>query len=598
MGMPLKKTVSCRIKPPPGEFPPAFAFTTGYLCLNRCNQVLEVLFIKILAPDHRISSLDMNSINHASSNKLFNRKTFFWIGFPAVVIGVALQLPMYINASDMGYRLVGMPMSTSMSVGMGLVLVGLFASLYSFIPPAAARVQSNYILEVRALDDAKINLTHVGLLFIMALAITLDVMKPTILSFVVPGVAREYGLKSPINPHGTIPVALLPLSGITGTVLGSFLWGWLGDKIGRKSSILMAGLTFIATSSCGSMPSYWMNCMMCLIMGFGVGGMLPIIFTIIAESIPARHRGWLMVLLGGDVAGAYIISSALASWLVPHYSWRILWLIGFPTGFLLILLNRWIPESPRYLISRGRLNEAQEVMKRFGAVVVKGQPLSDAVDTKIRDQFKQLFRAPFSGITAILAILALGGGFVEFGFELWIPSNLQHLGLSEAGSFQLLRNAALIGFPLNFVISWMYGFWSSTRTIILLTLLTAVSMLGFLFAGNSILHHRVLLYILLIIPIWGISSVISVLSAYAAEIYPTRIRSRGSGLIAGFSKFGGVLVIAIVVAAIAPPSIAMTALIGAIPLIFAAIAIIFFGIETRKRQLEEITAEEFQAIEN
>ena len=536
----------------------------------------------------------MNSTKQGQNNKLFRRKTLFWIGFPAVVIGVALQLPMYIDASDMGYRLAGMQMSTSMNLGMGLVVAGLFAALYSFIPPGGARRQSVYVLEVRALDDAPINLTHIGLLFIMALAITLDVMKPTILSFVVPGVAREYGLKSPVNPHGIIPVAFLPLSGITGTVLGSFLWGWLGDRIGRRASILMAGLTFIATSSCGSMPSFWMNCMMCLVMGFGVGGMLPIIFTIIAESIPAKHRGWLMVLLGGDVAGAYIISSALASWLVPHYSWRILWLIGFPTGFLLILLNRWIPESPRYLISQGRMKEAEDVMKRFGAVAVKEQPRTDTADTNIRDQFKQLFRFPFSGITATLAILALGGGFVEFGFELWIPSNLQHLGLSEAGSYQLLRNAALIGFPLNFVIAWMYGFWSSTRTIILLTLLTAVSMLGFLFVGNAIVHHRGLLYILLIIPIWGISSVISVLSAYAAEIYPTKIRSRGSGLIAGFSKFGGVLVIAIVVAAIAPPSIAMTALIGAIPLLFAAVAILFFGIETRKRQLEEITAEEFR----
>lgn len=532
-------------------------------------------------------------LNRSNGKINFRSKGAFWIGFIAVALGVGLQLPMYINSASMGYRLVGMHMSLTMNIGMALVVAGLFTALYGLIPPSSAREHSGYNLKIKALDDAPINWTHIGLLVVMAIAITLDVMKPTILSFVVPGVAREYGLKSPVNPHGTIPVALLPLSGITGTVLGSFLWGWLGDKIGRRSSILMAGLTFIATSSCGSMPSFWMNCMMCLVMGWGVGGMLPIIFTLMAESIPAKHRSWLIVLLGGDIAGAYIISSALASWLVPHYSWRILWLIGFPTGFILLLINRWIPESPRFLLNHGRLKEAQDVMKRFGAVAIKEQVSLPASEANIRDQFRQLFRAPFSGITATMAILALGGGFVQFGFQLWIPSNLQHLGLSEAGSYQLLRNAALIGFPLNFVIAWMYGFWSSKGTIITLTVLTAISMLGFLFAGNSIIHHHVLLYVLLVIPIWGISSVISVLSAYAAEIYPTRIRSRGSGLIAGFSKFGGVLVIAIVVAAIAPPSIAMTALIGAIPLVIAAITIIFFGVETRKRRLEDITAEQF-----
>jgi putative MFS transporter len=531
--------------------------------------------------------------NLRSQTKIvFRNKIAFWIGFLSVSVGVALQLPMYINASGMGYRLVGMHMSTTMDLGMGLVVLGLFTTLYSLIPTTAARETGDYNLKVRALDDAPINWTHVGLLAIMAIAITLDVMKPTILSFVVPGMAREYGLKSPVNPTGTIPVALLPLCGITGTVIGSFLWGWMGDKIGRRSSILMAGITFIATSACGSMPAFWMNCVMCLVMGWGVGGMLPIMFTLMAESIPARHRGWLMVLLGGDIAGAYILTSALASWLVPHYTWRILWLIGFPTGFMLILLNRWIPESPRYLLNHGRLKEAQNVMKRFGAVAIKEKISSNIVDTEIKDRFGQLFRSPFIGITATLAILALGGGFVEFGFELWIPSNLQHLGFTQAGSFQLLRNAALIGFPLNFLVAWMYGFWSSKRTIILLTLLTAASMLGFMFAGNSIIHHHVLLYILLIIPIWGISSVISLLSAYAAEIYPTRIRSRGSGLVAGFTKFGGVLIIALVVVAVAPPSIATTALIGAVPLVLAAIAVFFFGVETRKRQLEEITAEQ------
>ncbi|HVZ97791.1 MAG TPA: MFS transporter [Chitinophagaceae bacterium] len=535
-------------------------------------------------------------MNRPNGRISFRSKGAFWIGFLAVATGVSLQLPMYTNAAAMGYRLAGMHMSTSMYFGMALVIVGLAITLYSLMPPSAMKEHTDYNIKIRALDDAPINKTHVGLLFVMAIAVTLDVMKPTILSFVVPGMAREYGLKSPVNPGGTIPVALLPLSGITGTVIGSFLWGWLGDKIGRRSSILMAGVTFIATSPCGSMPSFWMNCVMCLIMGYGVGGMLPVLFTLMAESIPARHRGWLMVLIGGDIAGAYIITSALASWLVPHYTWRILWLIGFPTGFMLIFLNRWIPESPRYLLNHGRFKEAQKVMKRYGAVAVKEKISSDNFETKIKDQFKQLFRPPFLGLTTTVALLALGGGFVEFGFELWIPSNLQHLGFTSADSFAILRNAALIGFPLNFLVAWSYGSWSSKKTIVLLTILTSLSMLGFLFTGDSVVHHRIWLYVLLVVPIWGISSVISILSAYAAEIYPTRVRSRGSGLVAGFSKFGGVLVIALVVFAVAPPSIAATAIIGAIPLILAALAIIFFGVETRKRQLEEITAEQLSHI--
>ena len=523
---------------------------------------------------------------------MHERNRTFWFGFIAVCVGVALQLPMYLDAAGMGYRLVGMAMSPSMNIGMALVLIGLCTTLYSLVPPATAADESRQHLRVEALDDAPINLTHVGLLLVMAVAITLDVMKPTILSFVVPGMAREYGLKSPVNPSGTIPVALLPLSGITGTVLGSFIWGWMGDRIGRRASILMAGMTFIATSACGSMPAFWMNCMMCLTMGLGVGGMLPIMFTLMAESIPARHRGWLMVLIGGDIVGAYIITSALASWLVPHYNWRILWLIGFPTGFILLLLNRWIPESPRFLLGQGRVLEAERVMQRYGAAVVREPTPVEMPAVAVKDRFAQLFDPRLLGITATVVLLALGSGFVQFGFQLWIPSNLQHLGYSEAGSFALLRNAALIGFPLNFVVAWMYGFWSSRRTLVVLTALTAAAMMAFGVVGNAIVHHQVLLYVLLVVPIWGISSVIAVLSAYAAEIYPTAVRSRGSGLIAGFTKFGGVLIIALVVLAIAPPSIAATSIIGAVPLVFAAVFVLVFGVETRKRALEEITAEQ------
>ena len=532
-----------------------------------------------------------------------SRKTIFWIGCTMVSIGMAMQLPMYFHASNMGYRLVGMRMDFSMIMGMIWMVVGLGITILGLIPEKSHIGLNDQTLQVRALDDVPIRWPHIALLFVMALAMTLDVMKPTILSFVVPGAAIEYGLKSPVNPHGHVPVALLPLCGISGTIMGSFIWGWMSDHMGRRASILMAAVVFIATSACGAMPEFWMNCMMCLIMGFGVGGMLPILFTLMAECIPARHRGWLMVLIGGDIAGAYLITSSLASWLVPHYNWRILWLIGFPTGLLLILLNHWIPESPRFLLLHGRVKEAEKIMKRFGAVAITQQDdksrisMSPQPYTGKHARFKDLFSTPFLGITAAVVLLALGTGFVRFGFQLWIPSNLQELGFSQQRSFAILRNAALIGFPLNFLVAWMYGFWSSKRTIVLLTALTAASMIGFLIFGNHIIQHPILLYALLILPIWGVSAILSVLAAYAAEIYPTAIRSRGSGLISGMTQIAGVLIIALVAFAVAPPSITATALIAALPLVLAAIAMMMLGIETRKRSLEDITAEEMQPVQ-
>ncbi len=521
----------------------------------------------------------------------------FWLGIVAVSVGVVLHLPMYLMARDMGYRLSGMPVDAPMAAGMVLIVVGMLATGYGLFPRRAADTRGVARVRVRPLDDAAIRPAHMGLLLVMAAAVTIDVMKPTTLGFVIPDMTREYGLKSPLNPSGEVPAGLLPLAGISGTVLGSFLWGWLGDRIGRRASILLAGVVFIATAICGSMPAFALNVVMCFVMGLGVGGMLPITFTLMAETIPARHRGWLMVLIGGDVAGAYVITSWLSSALVPAYGWRILWLIGFPTGLLLIALNRWIPESPRFLLAQGCGHEAQAVMQRYGAQVVADEHPDLAIEEQIEGRFLQLLRPPFLGLSLVVGLLGLGAGLVAFGFQLWIPSNLQRLGFSEVTADRMLRDSALIGFPLNFLVAWLYGVWSSKKTIILLGALTAAALGGFVVVGDAVAGNRVLLYVLLVVPIWGISSVVAVLSAYSSEVFPTRVRSRGTGLAAGASKAGGAAVIALIVVALAPPSIAATALLGAVPMALATLAVALFGVETCKRRLEDITTQQLQSDE-
>jgi putative MFS transporter len=138
----------------------------------------------------------------------------------------------------------------------------------------------------------------------------------------------------------------------------------------------------------------------------------------------------------------------------------------------------------------------------------------------------------------------------------------------------------------------MYGFWSSRKTLIVLGGLTAVSLAGFVVLGNDVARNRTLLYALLVVPITGISSIQAVLVAYASEVYPTRVRGRATGLAAGATKLGGVVIIALVVLAIAPPSIGTTAIIGAVPMALGAAAVMIYGIETHGRRLEEITAAE------
>jgi len=530
----------------------------------------------------------------------------FWVGVVAVIAGTLMMLPMYFHAGSMDYHLHDMPIDWAMAVGMLLLLGGVVLTAYGLFPPFRSVTRSASRTSLRPLDDAKLSWAHLGLVLVMAAAVTIDVMKPTTLAFVAPGAASEYGLRSPLNPGAeALPIALYPLAGISGTVVGSFVWGWLGDRAGRRASILIAAVMFIGTSTCGVMPQYWMNLVTCFLMGLGVGGMLPIIFSLVSETVPARHRGWIIVLIGGDVAGAYIVMSWLASTIgsPERYGWRSLWLVGIPTSVLLVLLNRWIPESPRYLVEHGRDDEARAVMARYGATAIEVVGVDEDADTVEvapdvdHGRYGELFHSPLTGQTMVLVLLALGIGVVQYGFQQWIPSNLQTLGFDEVNASQMLRDSALIGFPLNFPIAFLYGLWSSRKTIMLMASLTGISLVGFAAAGDAIADHRLMLYVLLVTPIWGISSLTAVTVAYASEIYPTHIRARGTGLAAAGMKIGGVLILIAVAASFAAPSISVTALLGALPLVGAVAALALFGIETRTKTLEQITVEEFAVLD-
>lgn len=521
----------------------------------------------------------------------------FWLGITTTTAGVIVQLPMYWMARHDHFHVAGMPLTPEMWLGMVMMIVGVTLTGWALLPAKAAVGKASKI-KIAALDDVKINKAHVLLLLVLTAALTIDGIKPAAFAFLAPGASAEYGLRNPLNPTADgWSITLYPLSGITGTMIGSFVWGWLGDRIGRRAAILLAAVIFIATSTCGTMPQYWMNLVTCFIMGWGAGGMLPITFALLSEAIPKRHRGWMMVIMGSTISVAYLILSWLSATLASpdRYGWRLLFLIGLPTGLFLLLLNRWIPESPRFLLQHGREEEARAVMQRYGATITTADDASESdlsVERHLKGSFGQLFRGNFLMLSVAVLLLGLSVGMTQYGFQQWMPSNLQKLGFSSVHAASILRNAALIGLPFSIPVAALYGFWSTKKTLVIITGLLGTSLTAFSLLGDRVADNQTLLYVLLVIPIWGIGILNGVLAAYTAEIYPTVIRARGSGLSAGATKAGGVGILILVVAAVAAPSVRITAILGLLPMALALVVLVLFGPETRHRQLESITAEE------
>ena len=178
----------------------------------------------------------------------------------------------------------------------------------------------------------------------------------------------------------------------------------------------------VGTSICGAMPSLACKIGMCFMRGLAAGGMLPVTHALLAEMMPGRHRGWALVLVGGlSAVGGYFAASASSALLQPTFGWRILWLINLPTGESLVLVGRFIAESANFFLARGRIQEAEAVMRLFGSRRQTASPQRVLVASS---SYGALTGARLVGKIAALSCCGLAWGLVNFGLLLWLPDDL------------------------------------------------------------------------------------------------------------------------------------------------------------------------------
>ncbi|MFC0679838.1 MFS transporter [Lysobacter korlensis] len=523
----------------------------------------------------------------------FHHPVAFWLGCALITAGVLSHGPMFMMGQHTHWQMVGMPMTLEMWVGMAIIPVGLMLSAYGLLPqrvlPGPGGV-AQPALQFHVADGVALNNEHWKLVIVLVVTLAIDVMKPATLGFVMPGMSAEYEMEKS-------RASLLALCALTGTTVGSVVWGRIADRFGRRAAILLSALMFIGTAICGAMPSFEWNLAMCFLMGASAGGLLPITFTLMAETVPAMHRGWLLVALGGiGTSGGYLLAAGAAAVLEPMFSWRVLWLLGLPTGAVIIFLNRFIPESPRFLSSLGMHAQARAVLTRF-AGRRDGIELDDAAHPgpPVIDEshpvagMRQLVSGRHARITWGLLVAGTAWGLVNFGFLLWLPVNLSELGVDPAAASALLAKSAIYALPGIALVVWLYYRWSSFKSLVLFLALTAATLLVFgaleAFDVRSQLVTSLTTAALLV----SVSGVIAMLIPYAAEIYPLRMRGTGSGVVAASSKFGGILGAGLGVFGFFD-HFAASAVLIAVPMAVAAVMLWRSGVETRGFGLEEIQA--------
>jgi putative MFS transporter len=521
----------------------------------------------------------------AAGHRLIADRRHFWIflaGCAAVTAGVLLHIPMFLMGRSLHYRLAGMPMGPGMLFGMFLIVAGIGVSAYGLLPRQSLPRQSHARhpeVTVTPPEDASLTRAHWGLMFVLVMALVIDVMKPAALGFVVPGMIDEYHVSR-------ATVAWLPFAALFGTFAGSIAWGVMADVYGRRASILLSAVMFVGTSICGAMPSFWWNVAMCFLMGAAAGGLLPVAYALLAEIMPTRHRGWSLVLVGGlGGVGGYFAASFLSAKLQPEFGWRIMWFLNLPTGLILILLNPWIPESAKFLLSRGCIAQAHQVLMRFGSVVHAHKP-GGAAGAELAEFAAPPIERKHLGKTLALTVAGLSWSFVNFGIMLWLPNDLVIKHYDVARASQLLSSSALIAFPTVFAVSALYSRWSTKWSLAASIALTTAGLVWILMldaapAGSMSPAPPVALLIV------GSNALLAILLPYTAETYPMRVRGRATGWVAGCSKLGGLIAQGLGILGAIPP-LGRSALLVMAPTLLSFVLVALFGSETRGKDLRDL----------
>jgi len=375
-----------------------------------------------------------------------------------------------------------------------------------------------------------------------------------------------------------------------GMMIGAVGTGFLGDRYGRRFTYQMNLLLFGAASLAAAFaPNMTVLIVLRLLIGIGLGAENVVGYSTMTEFVPAASRGrWLGLMAVFVVTGLPIAS--LVGWLViPLLGWRAMFVIGGMGALVIWYMRKKLPESPRWLESIGRTDEAEALMVEIEAEAAQTAPLPPvAATTPVAPAPKVGMAELFSGV--LLSRLLVGCicliviNTLLYGFITWLPTFFIQQGLSVANSFgySLIMG---IGAPIGSAIGAMTAdAWGRKPTIIGASALAVV--MGVIYPNVSDPAFLLPIGFLLTVPIYVLVALL--FAIYIPELFPTEIRLRASGICQSVGRAATIVTPFLVVWLFTQHGIGgvMALMVGL--LILQIVVVAWFGIEPRNRRLEEL----------
>ncbi|PKI92911.1 MFS transporter [Actinomycetales bacterium SN12] len=412
---------------------------------------------------------------------------------------------------------------------------------------------------------------HLRVLTGSGLGWALDAMDVGLISFIIAVLAQQWQL----TPGETGWIASI---GFVGMAIGASVGGLLADRLGRRHVFALTLLIYgLATGASALVGGIAMLLVLRFFVGLGLGAELPVASTYVSEFAPAAIRGRVIVILEAFWAVGWTASALIGYFVIPASDdgWRWAFALGaIPAAYALVV--RWgLPESPRWLASRGRLSEAERIVSAFETAAdlqrsPGSQPDAPALSVPAPDapaqtvaatgaqRMSALWSPEFRTRTLCIWLVWFCVNFAYYGAFIWIPSILVQAGYDLVRSFGFTLLITLAQLPGYAVAAWLIEVWGRRATLSVFLAGSAISAVLFGTAGTEgaiIATGMALSFFNL--GAWG------ALYAVTPELYPTSLRATGSGWAAGVGR------LASIIAPLLVPALLAT---GGAPLTFSVFA--------------------------
>lgn len=430
---------------------------------------------------------------------------------------------------------------------------------------------------------------HTFVRVVLGICTFFDAYDAVVIAFVLPALIGLWSL-------GPAQIGFLLSAGFAGQLVGSSLFGWIGNRWGRifalNRAILMISLFGLASAFAWS---YAALVVFRFMQGIGIGGEIPVAACYVNEISSGKRRGRFVLLYQAIYPIGFLAASLLSIWVVPRLGWQWMFAIGSLPALVMIVIQRYVPESPRWLAENGRYDEADKIVTSieeqiFGKLQRPNVTVSAAAGASKQTTagLAVLFHGYYLRRTLCVWVMWFCANLIGYGVLVWLPSlfrtvyklpvsvSLQYSLLSSGLIFAVTVGSALVIDRLGRKLVFSLSF-----------LITALALTAIWAMGQP---DAAYFMALAAVALMTISATQVGLWTYTPEIYPTNARSLGTGVASSWARLASMLGPTLVGLLFSFGGAMSTVFLGfALAGFLGAAAVLLFGTETAGQTLEQLS---------